>query len=231
MPNSRSLRLLATVALLAAPLGLGGCSVLSQAGAPSTAAAAVEAPIAAPVAVSSDLAEAPAGWGPVEPPPAQPVDPSDDLALGKRAFAELNYGLAEQHFRRAVEKSSGNRGRDAEAWLGLAASYDRLRRFDFADRAYKQAIAVWGPTAEILNNQVLFLPAARRLSQRAHHAVESVEQGARKSLHPQQPRRARNERGPRQAGELERIPLALTHLSQRERSTALSEAKRGRVRG
>jgi Flp pilus assembly protein TadD len=94
-----------------------------------------------------------AGWGPSEPPPAQPVDPSDDLALGQRACAETNYSLAEQHFRRAVEKSTGNRGRDAEAWLGLAASYDRLKRFDLADRAYQQAIAVWGPTAEILNNQ------------------------------------------------------------------------------
>jgi len=139
-------------ALLAAPLGLGGCSVHSQAGAPPTTTTAAVAVEAAPT-VSSDLAEAPAGWGPVEPPPAQPVDPSDDLALGKRAFAETNYGLAEQHFRRAVEKSSGNRSHDAEAWLGLAASYDRLKRFELADRAYKQAIAVWGATAEILNNQ------------------------------------------------------------------------------
>jgi Flp pilus assembly protein TadD len=132
-----------------APLGLGGCSVLSQAGAPSTAAVVSEAP----VVVANELAEAPAGWGPIEPPPAQPVDPSDSLALGKRAFAELNYGLAEQNFRRAVEKSTGNRAIDAEAWLGLAASYDRLRRFDLADRAYKQVIAIWGPAAEILNNQ------------------------------------------------------------------------------
>jgi Flp pilus assembly protein TadD len=43
--------------------------------------------------------------------------------------------------------------RDAEAWLGLAASYDRLRRFDLADRAYGQAIGILGPNAEILNNQ------------------------------------------------------------------------------
>jgi tetratricopeptide (TPR) repeat protein len=150
MPNSRSLRLLAGIVLLAVPLGLGGCSVHSQAGAP--AATTTEAAVEAPAAVPSDLVEAPAGHQPAEPPPL-PVDPSDDLALGKRAFAETNYGLAEQHFRRAVEKSSGNRSHDAEAWLGLAASYDRLKRFDLADRAYKQAIAVWGPTAEILNNQ------------------------------------------------------------------------------
>ena len=35
----------------------------------------------------------------------------------------------------------------------LAASYDRLRRFDLADRAYAQAIKIVGPTVEILNNQ------------------------------------------------------------------------------
>jgi Flp pilus assembly protein TadD len=80
-------------------------------------------------------------------------DPNDDVAVGKRHFRESNYGLAEQHFRRAAEKAPGPRERDAEAWLGLAASYDRLRRFDLADRAYKQAINLVGPTAEVLNNQ------------------------------------------------------------------------------
>lgn len=44
-------------------------------------------------------------------------------------------------------------GGDAEPWLGLAASYDRLRRFDLADRAYAQAVRILGPTVEILNNQ------------------------------------------------------------------------------
>ena len=42
---------------------------------------------------------------------------------------------------------------DAEAWVGLAASYDRLHRFDLADRAYAEAIRIIGPTAEILNDQ------------------------------------------------------------------------------
>ena len=41
----------------------------------------------------------------------------------------------------------------AEAWLDLAAAYDRLRRFDLADRAYQNATAILGPTAEILNNR------------------------------------------------------------------------------
>jgi len=75
-------------------------------------------------------------------------DPYDDLNLGKRHYREQNYGLAEKHFRRAVEKLP----RDGEAWLGLAASYDRLRRFDLADRAYKEALAILGPKPEVLNN-------------------------------------------------------------------------------
>lgn len=76
-------------------------------------------------------------------------DPNDALSLGKRQYRAGNYGLAEKYFRSAVETHA----RDAEAWLGLAASYDRLRRFDLADRAYAQAIKIVGPTAEILNNQ------------------------------------------------------------------------------
>jgi tetratricopeptide (TPR) repeat protein len=76
-------------------------------------------------------------------------DPYDELSLGKKYYRSGNYGLAEKHFRRAVESHP----RDAEAWIGLAASYDRLRRFDLADRAYGQAVGILGPTVEILNNQ------------------------------------------------------------------------------
>ena len=76
-------------------------------------------------------------------------DPNDALSLGKKQYRANNFGLAEKYFRHAVELHP----RDAEAWLGLAASYDRLRRFDLADRAYGQAIGILGPTTEILNNQ------------------------------------------------------------------------------
>ena len=75
-------------------------------------------------------------------------DPNDDLSLGKKHFRSANYGLAERHFRRAVEQHP----HDAEAWVGLAASYDRLRRFDMADRAYAQATELIGRTPELLNN-------------------------------------------------------------------------------
>jgi Tfp pilus assembly protein PilF len=76
-------------------------------------------------------------------------DPNDALSLGKKQYRANNFGLAEKYFRHAAELHP----RDAEAWLGLAASYDRLRRFELADRAYGQAIGILGPTTEILNNQ------------------------------------------------------------------------------
>ncbi len=76
-------------------------------------------------------------------------DPSDDLNLGKKQYRAGNFGVAERYFRRAVESHP----RDAEAWVGLAAAYDRLRRFDLADRAYGQAVAIIGPTPELLNNR------------------------------------------------------------------------------
>jgi Flp pilus assembly protein TadD len=76
-------------------------------------------------------------------------DPNDDVSLGKKHFRDGNFSLAERHFRRAVELHP----RDLESWIGLAASYDRQRRFDLADRAYDQATKIAGPTAEILNNR------------------------------------------------------------------------------
>jgi Tfp pilus assembly protein PilF len=76
-------------------------------------------------------------------------DPNDDVQRGKKYFRSNNFGMAEQSFRTAVQ----NHPNDAEAWVGLAASYDRLHRFDLADRAYAQAIHIIGPTAEILNDQ------------------------------------------------------------------------------
>jgi Flp pilus assembly protein TadD len=137
--------LFARVLLLAMPLGVGACSSMGSAGFP-VASTAVEAEAPPPQTVAQAAVSEVV-------PEAVPADTDDDLAQGKRQFAATNYGLAEQHFRRAVEKSTGPRSRDAEAWMGLAASYDRLRRFDLADRAYRQALRAMGPTPEILNNQ------------------------------------------------------------------------------
>jgi tetratricopeptide (TPR) repeat protein len=100
---------------------------------------------AAPTETTGSLALVPVGSSPG----VLGTDLFDELSLGKKQFRASNYALAEQHFRKAVEKYPN----DAEAWVGLAASYDRLRRFDLADRAYKEAIRIVGRTPEILNNQ------------------------------------------------------------------------------
>lgn len=92
-------------------------------------------------------ASAPAARQVQQTPPLDEI--KDDLGLGKFHFRAQNYGLAELHFRRAVETQPGQ----TEAWVGLAASYDQLERWELADRAYGEAIKLAGPTADILNNR------------------------------------------------------------------------------
>lgn len=70
------------------------------------------------------------------------------LDKGKRYYGDGDYGLAEEAFRKAIEEDRNN----VEAWLGLAASYDRLRRFDLAERAYKVVARAVGHTPTVLNN-------------------------------------------------------------------------------
>src|SRR5262249_55213321 len=86
----------------------------------------------------------------VEQPANVQYHPSDEpLRLALEHFDRGDYGTAERYFRDAVEKAP----RDATAWVGLAATYDRIGRFDLADRAYASAIKLTGYTTEILNNQ------------------------------------------------------------------------------
>jgi Flp pilus assembly protein TadD len=76
--------------------------------------------------------------------------PSDEpLRAALEHFNRGHYGLAERYFQDAVERAP----KDPTAWIGLAACYDRLGRFDFADRSYAAAIRLVGETAEILNNE------------------------------------------------------------------------------
>jgi Flp pilus assembly protein TadD len=101
-------------------------------------------------------------WAGVFSPASQPVitptvqDPADvqyfpsdePLRLGMEHFNRGHYGIAERYFRDAVEKTP----KDATAWVGLAASYDRIGRFDLADRAYGAAIRLVGETSDLHNN-------------------------------------------------------------------------------
>jgi tetratricopeptide (TPR) repeat protein len=113
----------------------------------------------------------PAGPNPVQEPTDVRYYPSDEpVRMGLEHFNRGNYGVAQQYFKDAVEKSP----RDLTAWSGLAASYDRIRRFDLADQAYAQVIRLGGVTVEVLNNQGYSymlrgnLSAARRKFDQAH---------------------------------------------------------------
>jgi tetratricopeptide (TPR) repeat protein len=136
----------------AAGLWLAGCSTSNKFANPFAAKTpGADAFAAAPAADGTTMEKGPPplGVSAADEPGLFGSDPNDALNLGKKQYRANNFGLAEKYFRRAAELHP----RDAEAWLGLAASYDRLRRFDLADRAYAQAIGILGPTTEILNNQ------------------------------------------------------------------------------
>jgi tetratricopeptide (TPR) repeat protein len=84
----------------------------------------------------------------------------EDTRLGWVHLTPGNYGLAERYYRRAVEATHQN----DSAWIGLAASYDRLGRFDLADLAYRQAILLEGKKLCHPQQPGLFLPPKRRRS-------------------------------------------------------------------
>jgi len=130
-------------------MSLAACSVTDKAANSSAAAPQAAAVPSGTEALAMSSAPPPLGLPAVDEPGLLGSDPYDALSLGKKQYRANNFGLAEKYFRRAVETHP----RDAEAWVGLAASYDRLRRFDLADRAYAQAVHIVGPTAEILNNE------------------------------------------------------------------------------
>ncbi|MFC6487253.1 tetratricopeptide repeat protein [Nitratireductor sp. GCM10026969] len=109
-----------TVLIAGALLSLAGCQTVS-------------------VNEALDVAGAPTSSGDIS---------EGDLRTAKAHFREGNYGLAEKHFRKAVELRASN----AEAWLGLAATYDNLGRFEFADRAYAQLLKLVGRKPRVINN-------------------------------------------------------------------------------
>ncbi len=73
----------------------------------------------------------------------------DPGRVAREHFARQDYGLAERFFREAVERSPG----DADLWIGLAASYDQLGRFELSDRAYASAAKLRGEDFRLLNNR------------------------------------------------------------------------------
>lgn len=70
------------------------------------------------------------------------------LADAKGHFRSGDFGHSAALYKRVVELSPKN----AEGYIGLSASYDRLRRFDLSDRVYTALFEITGGTAQYYNN-------------------------------------------------------------------------------
>ena len=70
------------------------------------------------------------------------------LSEGKAHFRNSDFGYSAALYKRAVELAPGN----AQAYVGLGASYDRLGRFDLSDRVYASLLKLSGTSAQYYNN-------------------------------------------------------------------------------
>jgi Flp pilus assembly protein TadD len=70
------------------------------------------------------------------------------LSEGRAHFRNSDFGYSAALYKRAVELAPG----DVQAYVGLSASYDRLGRFDLADRVYASLYKITGGTAQYYNN-------------------------------------------------------------------------------
>ena len=66
----------------------------------------------------------------------------------RKHFRNGNFGYSAAYYKRLVELSP----QDPEGYVGLGASYDRLRRFDLSDRVYASLFRLSGGTAQYYNN-------------------------------------------------------------------------------
>lgn len=78
----------------------------------------------------------------------QPTTPDAALAEARVHFRNNDFGHSAAFYQRAVELSPKN----AEGYVGLGASYDRLGRFDLSDRVYASLYQLSGGTAQYFNN-------------------------------------------------------------------------------
>lgn len=85
------------------------------------------------------------GW--LQNPPIRSVA-EDPYALGKEQFANGLYGLALKSFRVALVQQPASLDR----LNAVAATYDRLGRFDLSERYYARALGVKPDSAQTLNN-------------------------------------------------------------------------------
>ena len=70
------------------------------------------------------------------------------LSEARAHFRNNDFGYSAALYKRVVELSP----KDPQGYVGLGASYDRLRRFDQSDRVYASLYAISGGTAQYYNN-------------------------------------------------------------------------------
>ncbi len=70
------------------------------------------------------------------------------LTDARAHFRIGDFGYSAALYKRYVELTPN----DAEGYVGLAASYDRLRRFDLSDRVYAALYRITGGTTQYYNN-------------------------------------------------------------------------------
>jgi len=92
-------------------------------------------------------------WGDNKLQPAEISDvdtyPADRALRQARAhFRNGDFGYSATLYKRLVEIEPNN----PEGYIGLSASYDRLRRFDLSDRGYAAWYGLSGGTAQYYNN-------------------------------------------------------------------------------
>jgi Flp pilus assembly protein TadD len=122
--------------------------------------------------VASLVSETPPATFTVQDPADLKYYRSDEpLKLGFEHFNRGNFGIAAKYFEDAAAKAP----KDASAWVGLAASYDRIGRFDLADRAYRQAIKLRGETTAILNNEGYSYMLRGRFAEARHKLLKAYE--------------------------------------------------------
>jgi len=81
--------------------------------------------------------------------PEVPTNTADGaLTEARKHFRNSDFGYSAALYKRVVELSPN----DPEGYVGLAASYDRLGRFDLADRVYASLYQITGGTVQYYNN-------------------------------------------------------------------------------
>ncbi len=70
------------------------------------------------------------------------------LAEARSYFRTNNFGYSAAFYKKAAELSPQN----PQAYIGLAASYDRLGRFDLSERVYASLFRITGESVQYYNN-------------------------------------------------------------------------------